>query len=78
MATVASAGLPSLSKTDRTSHTHVKRSEDGKEGLWSSLLDSVASGKKLAEKNMVILGSFCNVLDLGSKDSDPHVSYARG
>lgn len=33
------------------------QSKDGEaKGMWSSLLDSVASGKKLPEKNLVVLG----------------------
>ena len=31
--------------------------KDGEEkGMWSTLLDSVASGKRLPEKNLVVLG----------------------
>lgn len=30
--------------------------EDGNKGIWSSMLDSVGSGKRLAEKNLLILG----------------------
>lgn len=29
---------------------------DSEKGMWSSMLDSVASGKKLPEKNLVVLG----------------------
>ena len=29
---------------------------DHEKGMWSSMLDSVASGKKLPEKNLVVLG----------------------
>ena len=29
---------------------------DSDKGMWSSMLDSVASGKKLPEKNLVVLG----------------------
>jgi hypothetical protein len=33
------------------------QSKEGEEkGMWSSLLDSVASGKKLPEKKIVVLG----------------------
>jgi dynein light intermediate chain 1 len=31
-------------------------SKDGKKNIWSSMLDSVASGKRLPEKNMIVLG----------------------
>jgi dynein light intermediate chain 1 len=35
------------------------RSKDGpKKNIWSSMLDSVASGKKLPEKTMVVLGQY--------------------
>ena len=30
--------------------------EDNEKGMWSSMLDSVANGKKLPEKNLVVLG----------------------
>lgn len=34
-------------------------SKDGsKKNIWSSLLDSVANGKRLPEKNLLILGTF--------------------
>jgi dynein light intermediate chain 1, cytosolic len=33
-------------------------SKDGnKKNIWSSMLDSVASGKRLPEKNMLVLGT---------------------
>lgn len=31
-------------------------SKDGKKNIWSSLLDGVANGKRLPEKNLLILG----------------------
>ena len=35
-------------------------SKDGpKKNIWSSMLDSVANGKRLPEKNLLILGSSC-------------------
>lgn len=30
--------------------------DEGEKDMWSSLLDSVASGKKLPEKNIIVLG----------------------
>ena len=35
-----------------------KRQSNGEpaKNMWSSMLDSVASGKKLPEKNMIVLG----------------------
>lgn len=32
-------------------------SKDGKKNIWSSLLDGVANGKRLPEKNLLILGT---------------------
>ena len=29
---------------------------DSEKGMWPSMLDNVASGKKLPEKNLVVLG----------------------
>ena len=42
--------------------TSVGSGSDGKNGeqkkdMWSSMLDSVASGKRLPEKNMLVLGT---------------------
>jgi hypothetical protein len=46
-------------------------SKDGnKKNIWSSMLDNVASGKRLPEKNMIVLGTwiqrslFCVLLSL--------------
>lgn len=39
------------SKNDRS-----QSSGDSEKGMWSSMLDSVASGKKLPEKNLLVLG----------------------
>lgn len=34
-------------------------SKDGsKKNIWSSLLDTVANGKRLPEKNLLVLGSY--------------------
>ena len=33
-----------------------RQSKAEEKGMWSSMLDSVASGKKLPEKNMIVLG----------------------
>jgi dynein light intermediate chain 1 len=32
------------------------KSSDAKKDMWSSMLDGVASGKKLPEKNILVLG----------------------
>lgn len=42
--------------TSRTPKARLKSTEDGSKGIWSQLLDSVGSGKRLAEKNVIILG----------------------
>jgi hypothetical protein len=34
------------------------KSSDAKKDMWSSMLDGVASGKKLPEKNIIVLGKF--------------------
>jgi dynein light intermediate chain 1 len=39
--------------------SETKNGEKKKEGLWSALLDSVASGKRLPEKNLLVLGELC-------------------
>ncbi|KAI9667162.1 MAG: hypothetical protein M1831_001339 [Alyxoria varia] len=56
MATAASSGLSTLPKTNGSQHTRLRSNEDGDKGLWSSMLDSVATGKKLDEKNLLVLG----------------------
>ncbi|EEP78838.1 conserved hypothetical protein [Uncinocarpus reesii 1704] len=53
-------------------------SKDGKKNLWSSMLDGVASGKRLPEKNLLVLGgtpeSQREFLDtLSSDPSDPRL-----
>ena len=35
-----------------------KSKDEAEEGLWSSMLNSVATGKRLPEKNLLILGPF--------------------
>uniref|UniRef100_A0A093UU79 Cytoplasmic dynein 1 light intermediate chain 2 n=1 Tax=Talaromyces marneffei PM1 TaxID=1077442 RepID=A0A093UU79_TALMA len=58
-------------------------SKDGnKKNIWSSMLDSVASGKRLPEKNMIVLGgtpdSQREFLDtLSSDPSDPRLPNER-
>jgi dynein light intermediate chain 1, cytosolic len=37
---------------------------DAKKDLWSSMLDSVASGKRLPEKNLLVLGMPSNPFDV--------------
>jgi len=49
-----------------TSSDHDRpKSADAKKDLWSSMLDSVASGKRLPEKNILVLGpSVCSKVEL--------------
>ena len=44
--------VPTLKNTNDKSRS----SGDSEKGMWSSMLDSVASGKKLPEKNLIVLG----------------------
>lgn len=36
--------------------------KDDKKDMWSSMLDSVASGKRLPEKNLLVLGTHQHTL----------------
>jgi dynein light intermediate chain 1 len=38
--------------------TRSKSSEESKKGIWSSMLDNVASGKRLPEKSILVLGLY--------------------
>ncbi|MDI1492292.1 MAG: hypothetical protein OHK93_003504 [Ramalina farinacea] len=38
------------------SDTRRKSKDEAEKGMWSSMLDSVASGRKLPEKNLIVLG----------------------
>ena len=40
------------------SDTRRKSKDEAEKGMWSSMLDSVASGRKLPEKNLIVLGQF--------------------
>jgi dynein light intermediate chain 1 len=40
----------------RTDHDRPSTSGSDKKELWSSLLDNVASGKRIPEKNLIVLG----------------------
>ncbi len=42
--------------TERSRNDKSHSGGDSEKGMWSSMLDSVASGKKLPEKNLVVLG----------------------
>ena len=37
--------------------------DEAEEGLWSSMLNSVATGKRLPEKTLVVLGPLMTGLD---------------
>jgi dynein light intermediate chain 1, cytosolic len=37
-------------------HERPKSGDSAKKDMWSSMLDSVASGKRLPEKNILVLG----------------------
>ena len=42
-----------MSNNDR-----IRSNGESERNMWSSMLDSVASGKKLPEKNLIILGKY--------------------
>ena len=51
------AGLQGRSRLSNIGPGSRPQSKENQEtNLWSSLLDSVASGKKLPEKNLLVLG----------------------
>ncbi len=41
---------------NKSSNNIPQSNGDSEKGMWSSMLDGVASGKKLPEKNLVVLG----------------------
>ena len=41
---------------DKKTKDKFRSAGDNEKGMWSSMLDSVASGKKLPEKNLIVLG----------------------
>lgn len=46
------------------------RNGDQKKDLWTSMLESVASGKRLPEKNLIVLGMFVLAHRLCHRDSE--------
>lgn len=54
---MASAAVFNPTRDRRRTNMPAQRSDDLSKGIWSSMLDSVATGKKLAEKNLVVLGN---------------------
>jgi dynein light intermediate chain 1 len=49
------------------------RNGEQKKNLWTSMLESVASGKRLPEKNLLVLGT----IDLLNQDG-PHLQVLTG
>lgn len=41
----------------------LRSNEESEKDMWSSLLDSVASGKKLPEKNIIVLGPLISIVN---------------
>lgn len=41
----------------------LRSNEESENDMWSSLLDSVASGKKLPEKNIIVLGPLISIVN---------------
>lgn len=48
--------LRALPKSLNTHHDKVHANGETEENMWSSMLDGVASGKRLPEKNILVLG----------------------
>ena len=44
--------------------TRAQSDGDSETNMWSSMLDSVASGKKLPDKNLLVLGQLNNFVDV--------------
>ena len=51
--------------TDKRMSDKSRSAGDSEKGMWSSMLDSVASGKKLPEKNMIVLGQSDSLVERG-------------
>lgn len=47
------------SYTNASTGSDAKNGGEQKKDMWSTLLDSVASGKRLLEKNLLVLGALC-------------------
>lgn len=54
---MASAAVQTPMRDRRWRTAATKPAKDDSKGIWSSMLDSVATGKKLAEKTLVVLGT---------------------
>jgi dynein light intermediate chain 1 len=46
------------SYTNASTGSDAKNGGEQKKDMWSTLLDSVASGKRLLDKNLLVLGTF--------------------
>jgi len=51
---------------NRANNDRPQSKEDDEMGMWSSMLNSVASGKKLPEKNIIVLGRSKETMRCGS------------
>lgn len=53
--------------TNKSKNGKPQSDGDSEKGMWSSMLDSVASGKKLPEKNLIVLGQSDMVIGKGGR-----------
>lgn len=51
-----------LPRSSNTHHDKLYANAETEENMWSSMLDGVASGKRLPEKNILVLGRSENLL----------------
>jgi dynein light intermediate chain 1, cytosolic len=59
MVIASSNRMPTVMQVSTASdHERPKSSDSMKKDMWSSMLDNVASGKRLPEKNILVLGKF--------------------
>jgi dynein light intermediate chain 1 len=55
---ISSNGMSTYTQISASSdHERPKSGDSAKKDMWSSMLDSVASGKRLPEKNIIVLGN---------------------
>ena len=52
----------------RKKNSTSKAASDGPNGIWLPLLDSVGTGKRLAEKSLLVLGEFVFMISLDSRN----------
>ena len=53
-----------LRNINANARTRSSDKDNGEKNLWSSMLDSVSSGKKLPEKNLIVLGPLAKELSM--------------